>query len=291
MNFELWLYAVKRLAQTMDAAKLIFDNMPPTLKSDLLREYDEYNNPDKYKRKRPIIGIVSKPFEKKKGALWQNVGVDDEIRSMVSNCGGVPIAILPTMKQIKYNPKDTINYQVMSQEETDDINKVLKLCEGFILQGGMSSNGYEIYVAKYALKNDIPMLGICSGFNNILRALGADVEVIDKLLDAHCVYDTEYRHEIELFGKFRKLFKADSLEVNSVHSYFAQLGDREIKQLPIEILAKKTDIDDEGNAFDTIEAFAAKNRRFVVAVKWHPEIMSLEHQNILMNEFIARTGT
>ena len=42
MNFELWLFTIKRLAQTMDAAKLIYDGLSPEMQAELLQEYDEY---------------------------------------------------------------------------------------------------------------------------------------------------------------------------------------------------------------------------------------------------------
>lgn len=42
MSFELWLFTIKRLAQTMDAAKLIFDGLSPDAQEELRREYNEY---------------------------------------------------------------------------------------------------------------------------------------------------------------------------------------------------------------------------------------------------------
>ena len=42
MNFELWLFTIKRLAQTMDAAKLIYEGLSPDQQEELRREYEEY---------------------------------------------------------------------------------------------------------------------------------------------------------------------------------------------------------------------------------------------------------
>lgn len=42
MNFELWLFSIKRLAQTMDAAKLIFDGLGPDQQEELRKEYEAY---------------------------------------------------------------------------------------------------------------------------------------------------------------------------------------------------------------------------------------------------------
>lgn len=42
MSFELWLFTIKRLAQTMDAAKLIYDGLGKAEQDELRREYEAY---------------------------------------------------------------------------------------------------------------------------------------------------------------------------------------------------------------------------------------------------------
>ncbi len=39
MSFELWLFAMKNLGQTPDAAKMVFDNMPAEEQERLQKEY------------------------------------------------------------------------------------------------------------------------------------------------------------------------------------------------------------------------------------------------------------
>ena len=39
MSFELWLFAMKNLGQTPDAAKIVFDNMPDEEQKELREEY------------------------------------------------------------------------------------------------------------------------------------------------------------------------------------------------------------------------------------------------------------
>ena len=46
MSFELWLFAVKRLAQTQDAAQLIYDGLSDADKERLKKEYDEFDEED-----------------------------------------------------------------------------------------------------------------------------------------------------------------------------------------------------------------------------------------------------
>ena len=40
MSFELWLFAMKNIGQTPDAARMVFDNMPAEEQKEL---QDEYN--------------------------------------------------------------------------------------------------------------------------------------------------------------------------------------------------------------------------------------------------------
>ena len=42
MNFELWLFTIKRLAQTVDAAKMIFDGLSAEQQEEIRKEYEEY---------------------------------------------------------------------------------------------------------------------------------------------------------------------------------------------------------------------------------------------------------
>ena len=44
MSFELWLFTVKRLGQTYDAALAIYENLPEDRKEELKKEYDESIN-------------------------------------------------------------------------------------------------------------------------------------------------------------------------------------------------------------------------------------------------------
>lgn len=42
MNFELWLFTIKRLGQTMDAARMIYDGLSDEDKERIKKEYEEY---------------------------------------------------------------------------------------------------------------------------------------------------------------------------------------------------------------------------------------------------------
>ena len=82
-------------------------------------------------------------------------------------------------------------------------------------------------VKSKIIELDKPLIGICAGFNNILRAIGTDV--IEDKTKSHDIYDKEYRHEISII-KGTKLFdlvKKEKYNVNSIHSMIAPKGNVE----------------------------------------------------------------
>lgn len=109
-----------------------------------------------------IIGIVSKPTNDEK-SLWTKQKITDDFRKIIIENGAVAIGVLPT--NINYN-------ESMTTQERENFHKILNLCDGFILQGGWQTGNHEIYVAKYAIENNIPLLGTCCGLNNILFSQG-----------------------------------------------------------------------------------------------------------------------
>ncbi len=70
-----------------------------------------------------------------------------------------------------------INYnKSMTLQEKENFHKILNLCDGFILQGGWQTGKHEVYVAKYAIENNISLLGTCCELNNILFSQGDTIQ-------------------------------------------------------------------------------------------------------------------
>ena len=99
--------------------------------------------------------------------------------------------------------------------------------------------------AKKAIELNKPLLGICAGFNNILRALGGDV-VVDKT-NKHNYLDKDYRHsiKIEKESELFKIIEKDSLEVNSIHSMVATVEEVEKRISGIKCGFKNTSCGDQ----------------------------------------------
>lgn len=228
--------------------------------------------------KRPIIGIIGKVQPQYGEDIWHRIDEVDEIRYLIVKNGGTAIMLLPTEITLKFNDNDIEYNTVLSDEEKNELYRQIDLCDGFILQGGLYSANYEIEMAKKIIELDKPLIGICAGFNNILRAIGTDV--IEDITKSHDIYDKEYRHEISII-KGTKLFdlvKKEKYNVNSIHSMIAPKGN-------VEKYARISAI-----SYDNlVESFELDNKKFVMGIKWHPELMlEDEFSDKLFKKFISK---
>lgn len=213
---------------------------------------------------KPIIGIVSKHY-----ATYQSNKIDtfirDEIKQAIFDNGGMAIGILPTEENIDYCGDDWKDH--LSKEERENLISQINLCNGIILQGGTQTDSYENIVAKYCYENDIPVLGICAGQNNIVRALGgttyqiANPEKHDRSFD-------EYVHSIKIDekSKFYDIVKTNEMMVNSRHK-------RTIKDCP---MLEKVAFCEDGYP-DVVES---KDKKFYIGVRFHPESLYQKDENM-----------
>lgn len=222
---------------------------------------------------KPIIGIISKPNIFCKDKLFTHQMVYDRIRNAVLENGGLAIAILPTQITSDFCIYDRLSDDtVLSKQEKEDLYNIVNRCDGIILQGGLCSQRYEIEIAKYAIKNDIPILGICAGFNNIIRAMGGNVFELNNTRHNKDDGSIVHKNSIKKGSLLHTIFKTSEIEVNSIHTMFA--NDDNIKNLDICAYS------DDGY----VEAVELKNKRFVLGLKWHPELM-LDYDKGMNNIF------
>ena len=226
--------------------------------------------------KKPIIGIIGKVQPQYEEDFWHRIDEVDELRYLIVKNGGIAIMLLPTEKTLKFNDNDTKDNTILSDEEKNELYRQIDLCDGFILQGGLYSANYEIEMAKRIIELDKPLIGICAGFNNILRALGTNV--VEDKTKSHDIYNKDYRHKISVIKetKLHDLINKDEYSVNSIHSMIAPKEN-------VEGYAKISSISYDG----LVESFELNNKKFVIGLKWHPELMlEDEFTNKLFKEFI-----
>ena len=212
--------------------------------------------------KKPIIGIIGKVQPQYGEDIWHRIDEVDEIRYLIVKNGGTAIMLLPTEATLKFNDNDIKDDTILSDEEKEELYRQIDLCDGFILQGGLYSSNYEIEMAKRIIELDKPLIGICAGLNNILRALGTDV--IEDKTKKHDRYDINYRHKVSVIKgtKLYDLINKDEYNVNSIHSMIAPKEN-------VEKYAKISALSDDG----LVESFEIDNKKFILGIKWHPELM------------------
>ena len=170
---------------------------------------------------KPIIGIVSKNITIEEFYNWSWQRISNDVRYAINKNGGLVLGVLPQTERKVFNLEDESETIKLTKREIDDLTEMLKLCNGVILQGGISSHNYEEYIAKYCYDNDIPLLGICAGYNNIIRGLGGTAEKLENI-DIHDRPDLEYAHKCKVIDKnslYYSIVKDEDFLVNSVHTY------------------------------------------------------------------------
>ena len=139
---------------------------------------------------------------------------------------------------------------------------MIDLCDGLIIPGGSFWYDYDVFVTSYAIKKDIPILGICLGMQLIASIKNNEysLERNNTIID-HKKSDKKYVHDIKIKNntKLKNILKTNNIKVNSRHESHIKKSNNYI------ISAYSND--------GIIEAIELKENRFVVGVQWHPEDM------------------
>ncbi len=127
MNFELWLFTIKRLAQTMDAAKLIYDGLSPEAQQELKDEYEAYIGGGQKPSSDKIVqtagqeelGKFAPQFAHLNddvlfGEVWNNADIDLKTRSIITVV--VLMAQGITDSSLRYHILNAKNHGVTAKE-------------------------------------------------------------------------------------------------------------------------------------------------------------------------------
>ena len=232
---------------------------------------------------KPIIGVIAPRFEDKERAFQNYTRIVDNFPKRVLEAGGIPIGIC--FPGGKFN--------------TD----VLDLCDGFLFQGGPSTEAARILAVDYAIKHKKPILGICLGMQTMagyewaFKNMGLDnieknYTVASEIYfmedkEGHNKLDPFYNKDIE--KSYHEIF----LDKDSL---LAQIFHTDVLNMPsIHNSVVKDEIFEDGQFFKVtgrdkngiIEVIESLNPdHWMIGVQFHPE---LEEQNkILFEKFIQQ---
>jgi len=185
------------------------------------------------------------------------------------------------------------------------IRRLLDLLDGLLISGGgfdihpsyygeqpirqlgavkAQRTEFELDIAAAALKNNLPVLGICGGEQALNVVLGGSLyqDIAAQVADAGEHQQSEkksqggHRVQIPDGTRLRAIVKEPSLEVNTTHHQAVkQLG----KGLIVDAIA------DDG----MIEGIESTRHTFVIGVQWHPEVLAPRRQGHrrIFDAFIA----
>lgn len=242
-----------------------------------------------------IVGIVMKPFLSSQltGSIWDDLYVKQNFADVLARFNTNCIGIIPqgiSLDRLHSNDIDLSRDKDLTQNQKRFLIEQINLCDGLILQGGLSSHKYEIFIAQYAIENNIPIIGICAGFNNIARAIGAEVEHDEDLSKKHDIYDKKQCHNIYIKDNANilsvKELSKRIIPVNSIHTITLSSSEAYLNnRINVEAVSKEKGL--WGISYETVEAFSVKHTKFCLAIKWHPELLpNDEITNLLFKKFV-----
>lgn len=140
---------------------------------------------------------------------------------------------------------------------------------------------FELALARWALKHDTPLLGICGGFQVLNAAAGGSLDLDLATSDAarahHAGPDrSQPVHRVSPVAgtRFAALVGNQAFAVNSQHRQgLATVGER----------ARACALADDG----LVEAIECPGLRFCMGAQWHPEFTLGEPDRALLRGFVA----
>ncbi len=219
---------------------------------------------------RPLIGIVGRinSIDKNK------ISINDEYRRIIVEYGGNVFTILPP-SFINYGETKFNDLPPLSEEEKNMLIQQLDMCDGILIPGGNKMLNSDFFILDYAIKKDIPILGICLGMQvmvNYKRPVWNEPNIESGI--NHNVKDGSLVHfvTIDKNSKLYKILNEETFMVNSIHNYHAVAS----------FYYKTVGYSEDG----LIEAIEMESNTFNIGVQWHPEKMPGENGKKLISSFV-----
>lgn len=188
------------------------------------------------------------------------------------NLNAIPFAYLNTFNK-NFFPI-IIDSSITLSTHKEELLKTIKDVNGFIIPGGNDINEIDLFIIDYCYKNDMPLLAICLGMQELGYYFDkSSIQPLNSL--EHFNIDAPYMHAIKINkkGYLFSLLNKETIPVNSRHKYH---------------LLKNKNYTIEATSSNIIEAIKIKNKKYIVGYQFHPETMYYYDDNakLLINDFL-----
>lgn len=212
---------------------------------------------------RPLVGVTIGSDHRRQGHFSLR---KDYVRA-VEAAGGLPVVLAPGRPGDAADLLGRIQGLVLSGGEDVDPSHYGEKAHETVTDVTPERDAFELALAREALRRDLPTLAICRGQQVLNVALGGTlIQDIPSTVAGAADHDPERErweltHEVRLLpgSKLRQVLGEDKVAVNSFHH-------QAVKDLGEGLVATAWATED-----GIVEGLEARDRRFVVAVQWHPE--------------------
>lgn len=190
------------------------------------------------------VGIILRPDIN--GTNKNIFEIYDNFRRIIIDNNCVPVGIIPNISDIDAK---------LSEDEINELIAEIKRCNGIICQGGDNFYDYDKVIVRYAIENDIPIIGICLGMQLMSSIHEDNISLLDNNYHNH----QDYNHDITIdkSSKLYSIIGEENINVNSYHKeYVVNAGVYEVSACS-----------DDG----VIEGLEYNKNTFNIGVQWHPE--------------------
>lgn len=208
--------------------------------------------------KRPVIGVpicYDYSILEKKPILY----IFESVRRTIQKAGG-EVNLLVPVQDVDYIKTRGDQFPELTLEEEKRIQANLDKCDGLFLPGGIKFVPYNRYILDYAVKKDIPVLGVCLSMQ-MMTCFEEEVHMEDNTseinhnqgnADGFCHTVT-----IDKNSKLYEIIGEEEIEVNSIHNHHGTENH----------IYKTVAVAPDG----IVEAIEHPTCTFNIGVQWHPE--------------------